>query len=55
MNNQNLIKKFIKTIYFLAKKKWAVKHNFEETIEYLANLRVDDIFQHINNPPKNPT
>ena len=48
-----MIKHFIKTIYFLAKKKWAVKNNFEETIEYLANLGVDDILQHINNSPKN--
>ena len=40
-------------IYFLAKKKWSVKNNFEETIEYLANLGVGDIFQHINNAPKN--
>ena len=55
MSNRNLIKKFIKTIYFLAKKKWAVKNNFEETIEYIANLGVDDIFQHINNAPKNST
>ena len=47
-NNQNLIKKFIKRIYFLTKKKWAVKNDFEEAIEYLANLGVDDIFQHIN-------
>ena len=31
-NNQISIKKFIKTISFLAKKKWAVKNNFEETI-----------------------
>ena len=54
-NNQNLIKKFIKTIYFLDKKKWTVKNNFEETIEHLANLGVDDIFQHINNAPKNST
>ena len=55
MNNRNLIKKFIKMIYFLAKKKWAVKNNFEETIEYFANLGVDDLFQHINNAPKNST
>ena len=52
-NNQNLIKKFIKMIYFLAKKKWAVKNNSESittfiTIEYLTNLGVDDIFQHLN-------
>ena len=40
---------------FLAKKKWAVKNNFEETIEYLADLGVDVIFQHINNAPKNST
>ena len=32
-------------IYFLAKKKLALKNNFEETIEYLPNLGVDDIFQ----------
>ena len=31
-DNQHLIKKFIKRIYFLAKKKWAVKNNFEGTI-----------------------
>ena len=54
-NNRNLIKKFMKMIYFLAKKKWAVKNNFEETIEYFANLGVDDLFQHINNAPKNST
>ena len=42
-------------IYFLAKKKWAIKNNFEETIEYLANLGVDDISQHINNAPKDTT
>ena len=24
------------------KNKWALKNNFEETIEYLANLEVDD-------------
>ena len=43
-------------MYFLAKKKWAVKNNFKETIEYLANFGVDDIFQHINNnAPTNST
>ena len=42
-------------MYFLAKKKWAVTNNFEETIAYLANLWVDDIFQDINNAPKNST
>ena len=26
-----------------------------ETIEYLANLGVDDVIQHINNAPKNST
>ena len=54
-NNQSLIKKLIKTIYFVAKKKWAVKNNFEETVEYLANLGVEDIFQNISNAPKNST
>ena len=50
-----MIKKLIKTIYFLVKKKWAVKNNFEKTIECLANLGVDDIFEHISNAPKNST
>ena len=53
--NNKQLKSKIKTIYFLAKKKWAVKNNSEETIKYLANLGVDDIFQHINNAPKNST
>ena len=38
-------------IYFLDKKIWTVKNNFEETFEE----RSDDIFQHINNAPKNST
>ena len=54
-NNRNLIKRFIKAIYFLAKKKWDVKNHFEETIEYVANFGVDDFFHHINNAPKNST
>ena len=39
-NNWNLIKKFIKTIYILAKKKWAVKNNFEETMSNLLTLQL---------------
>ena len=42
-------------IYFITKKKWAVKNNFEETIEYLANFGVGNIFQHVDNVPKNFT
>ena len=38
-------------IYFLDKKIWTVKNNFEETFEE----RSDDIFQQINNAPKNST
>ena len=41
----------MKMIYFLDKKIWTVKNNFEETFEE----RSDDIFQHINNAPKNST
>ena len=41
--NRRLIKKFIKTIYFLAKKKWAVKNNFEEVLKFIADIGDEDI------------
>ena len=47
--------KFDQKVCFVVKKKWTVKNNLEETIEYLAHLGVDDVFQHINNAPKNST
>ena len=53
--NRRLIKKFIKTIYFLAKKKWAVKNNFEEVLKFIADIGDEDICLHLNNAPGNST
>ena len=53
--NRRLIKKFIKIIYFLAKKKWAVKNNFEEVLKFIADIGDEDICLHLNNAPGNST
>ena len=39
--NRTVIKKFLKTIYFITHKKWAVWKNFEEIVELLQNLEID--------------
>ena len=41
--NRQLIGKFIKTIYFLNRKKWAVKFNFKDVIDVLDNIGHPDI------------
>ena len=38
--NRTLIKKFLKTVYFMAKQKWAVKNNFEDVINFLSDIGV---------------
>ena len=35
--NRRVISKFIKTIYFMWRKKWAVKKNFHDLMEYIKN------------------
>ena len=49
--NRTLIKKFLKTLYFMAKQKWAVKNNFEGVINFLSDIGVEDIKLHIENAP----
>ena len=49
--NRTLIKKFLKTVYFMAKQKWAVKNNFEDMINFLSNIGVEDIKLHTENAP----
>ena len=49
--NRTLIKKFLKTVYFMAKQKWAVKNNFEDMINFLSGVK--DIKLHIENAPQN--
>ena len=51
--NKTLIKKFLKTAYFMAKQKWAVENNFEDMINFLSDIGVEDIKLHIENTPQN--
>ena len=45
--NRRIIKKFLKPSYFLARKKWAVRENFEDVIEFLNDLGDQDINDHL--------
>ena len=45
--NRRVIKKFLKTTYFVAKKNWAVRENFQEIVDYLRDLGDDDINTHL--------
>ena len=51
--NRTLIQKFLKTVHFMAKQKWAVKNNFEDMINFLSDIGVEDIKLHIENAPQN--
>ena len=53
--NRNMIKNFLKTVYFLAKKKWAVKNNFEDMIKFLSDIGIEEIKLHLENAPQNAT
>ena len=52
--NRRLIGKFIKT-YFLTRKKWAVKFNFKDVINFLDNIGDPNIKYHLRNTPQNST
>ena len=45
--NRSIIKKFLKTTYFLARKKWAVRENFCDVVEFLKDLGDEDIANHL--------
>ena len=52
--NRKIVKKHIKTVYFLSHKKWAVKQNFEELINFIAfELEDPNLSAHILSAPKN--
>ena len=54
--NRKIVKKLIKTVYFLSSKKWAVKQNFEKLIKFTAfELEDPDFSAHILSVPKNAT
>ena len=48
-----LIGKFIKTTYFLTRKKWVVKFNFKDVIDFLDDIGDPDIKYHLRNVPQN--
>ena len=45
--NRHIIKKFLKTLYFLAHKKWPVWENFEDAVEFLNDLGDQEIIDHL--------
>ena len=51
--NRRMVKKLIKTTYFLARKKWAVKNNFQEVLRFVADVGDEDIALHLEHAPKN--
>ena len=52
--NRRVIKKLIKTVYFLAKKKWAIKKNFEDVISFIRDLGDEDLKKHFIESEKTP-
>ena len=42
-----MIKNFLKTTYFLARKKWAVRENFQDVIEFIKDLGDEDFSAHL--------
>ncbi|XP_064614032.1 protein FAM200B-like [Liolophura sinensis] len=53
--NQRVVEKLIKSTYFIAKKKWAVKQNFQEFVNFIANLGEEDLRWHCQSSAKNAT
>ena len=46
--NRRVIKKFMKTVYFFARKRFAIRENFEDVINYLTDLGDKDIQEHLH-------
>ena len=47
IDNRSIIKKFLKTIYFVTHKIWAVQENFEEVVELFQELGDEEINAHL--------
>ena len=54
-HNRRVISKFIKTIYFMYRKKWAVRNNFHDLMEHIKNLGDEDLIKHFQTMDKNAT
>ena len=53
--NKSGVTKFFKISYFLAKKKWAVKNNFSDIVEFLKDIGDKEIVNFLNRAPKTTT
>ena len=51
--SKSVITKFFKITCFLAKKKWAVKNNFSDIVEFLKGIGDKEIVNFLNRAPKN--
>lgn len=45
--NKRVIKKFLMTSYFIARKNWAIRENFSDFVYFLKRLGDDDIEKHL--------
>ena len=54
-NNQKLVKKIIKTVYLIARKKWAVKNNYTDALQFLVDIGDQQISLHLQQAPFNKT
>ena len=53
--NRRVIAKLFKTVYFMARKKWAIKNNFEDLIMFIKDMGDQDLVYHFNQAAKNAT
>ena len=53
--NRRVIMKLIKTVYFMAQKKWAVKNNFKDVVEFVKDLGDANLEKHFRDMGKNAT
>ena len=53
--NQRVVKKFIKTVYFMGRNKWAVKNKFEPLRNHIRDLGDEDLKKHTAIMAKNAT
>ena len=52
LQNRSVIKKIMKTVYFIARKKWAVRENFADVIDLVCELGNEDINIHLQEASK---
>ena len=53
--NRRVIKKLLKTTYFVVRKNWAVRENFEDIVEFIRDLGDNDISEHLRDSSSRAT